>query len=236
MQVEWERCLNYLRGMLSDSVYKTYFAGTKLTSQSVGRAVISVPPGLDLTVYAAYKELIRMAWRETTHSDAPIEFEFQLQETVNQQVTQSNENSFKDFAKPSVPLSSSFRFENFVPGDKAQLAFNAALAVARNPDGTQYNPLFIYGSSGLGKTHLLQAIGNYILEEDPNKRVCYLTSEDFSQQYLKCRRESRVTEMSDFYRNEVDILLIDDIQNWTGKYETQNEFFLIFNALHQAGK
>ena len=236
MQVEWERCLNYLRGMLSDSVYKTYFAGTKLTSQSVGRAVISVPPGLDLTVYAAYKELIRMAWRETTHSDAPIEFEFQLQETVNQQVTQSNENSFKDFAKPSVPLSSSFRFENFVPGDKAQLAFNAALAVARNPDGTQYNPLFIYGSSGLGKTHLLQAIGNYILEEDPNKRVCYLTSEDFSQQYLKCLRESRVTEMSDFYRNEVDILLIDDIQNWTGKYETQNEFFLIFNALHQAGK
>ena len=207
MQVEWERCLNYLRGMLSDSVYKIYFADTKLSSQSVGRAVISVPSGLDLTVYSAYKELIRMAWRETSHSDAPIEFEFQSQETVAQQVTHANENSFKDFAKPSVPLSSSFRFENFVPGDKAQLAFNAALAVARNPDGTQYNPLFIYGSSGLGKTHLLQAIGNYILEEDPNKRVCYLTSEDFSQQYLKCLRESRVTEMSDFYRNEVDILL-----------------------------
>ena len=146
MQVEWERCLNYLRGMLSDSVYKIYFADTKLSSQSVGRAVISVPSGLDLTVYSAYKELIRMAWRETSHSDAPIEFEFQSQETVAQQVTHANENSFKDFAKPSVPLSSSFRFENFVPGDKAQLAFNAALAVARNPDGTQYNPLFIYGS------------------------------------------------------------------------------------------
>lgn len=235
MQVEWERCLNYLRGMLSDSVYKTYFAQTKLVNQTTGHATISIPFGLDTKVYSAYKDLIRLGWKETTHDDTPIEFDFQSQETVPQP-SGSGENTFKDFAKPSVPLSGSFRFENFVPGDKAQLAFNAALAVARNPDGTQYNPLFIYGSSGLGKTHLLQAIGNYILEEDPAKRVCYLTSEDFSQQYMKCLKENRVTEMSDFYRNEVDILLIDDIQNWTGKYETQNEFFLIFNALHQAGK
>lgn len=236
MQVEWERCLNYLRGMLSDSVYKTYFAQTKLVNQTTGHATISIPFGLDTKVYSAYKDLIRLGWKETTHDDTPIEFDFQSQETVPQPSVGSGENTFKDFAKPSVPLSGSFRFENFVPGDKAQLAFNAALAVARNPDGTQYNPLFIYGSSGLGKTHLLQAIGNYILEEDPAKRVCYLTSEDFSQQYMKCLKENRVTEMSDFYRNEVDILLIDDIQNWTGKYETQNEFFLIFNALHQAGK
>ena len=221
--------------MLSDSVYKTYFAQTKLVSQTTGHATISIPFGLDTKVYSAYKDLIRLGWNETTHDDSPVEFEFQSQEAIPQP-SASGESVFKDFAKPSVPLSGSFRFENFVPGDKAQLAFNAALAVARNPDGTQYNPLFIYGSSGLGKTHLLQAIGNYILEEDPAKRVCYLTSEDFSQQYMKCLKENRVTEMSDFYRNEVDILLIDDIQNWTGKYETQNEFFLIFNALHQAGK
>ena len=237
MQIDWERCLNYLRGMLSDSVFKTYFAQTKMVNQTTGHAVISVPPGLDTKVYSAYKELIKLGWKEATHSDTPMEFEFQPQEVVLQQAaTPSVDNNFKDFIKPSVPLSNSFRFENFVPGDKAQLAFNAALAVAKNPYGTQYNPLFIYGPSGLGKTHLLQAIGNYVLEEDPAKRVCYLTSEDFSQQYMKCLREGRVTDMSDFYRNEVDILLIDDIQNWTGKYETQNEFFLIFNALHQAGK
>ena len=235
MQVEWERCLNYLHGMLSDTVFKTYFAQTKLVSQTPGHAVIAVPPGLDVKVYAAYKDLIRLAWKDVSHDDAPVEFEFQPQEVV-MQAAPPIDNNFKDFLKPSVPLSNSFRFENFVPGDKAQLAFNAALAVAKNPYGTQYNPLFIYGPSGLGKTHLLQAIGNYVLEEDPAKRVCYLTSEDFSQQYMKCLREGRVTEMSDFYRNEVDILLIDDIQNWTGKYETQNEFFLIFNALHQAGK
>lgn len=235
MQIEWERCLNYLRGMLSDSVFKTYFAQTKMVSLTAGHAVITVPSGLDVSVYSAYKELIKLGWKEASHSDAPVEFEFQSQEIAPQAV-KPRDNGSSDFLKTSVPLSGSFRFENFVPGDKAQLAFNAALAVARNPDGTQYNPLFIYGSSGLGKTHLLQAIGNYILEEDPAKRVCYLTSEDFSQQYLKCMREGRMTELSDFYRNEVDILLIDDIQNWAGKPETQNEFFLIFNALHQAGK
>jgi len=235
MAIEWERSLNYLRGMLSDSVYKTYFAQTKLISQTVGHATISIPSGLDTSVYSAYKELIRLAWKETNHDDVAMEFEFQPQEAVPV-AAKPEEGSFKEFIKPSVPLSSSYRFENFVPGDKAQLAFNAALAVARNPNGTQYNPLFIYGPSGLGKTHLLQAIGNYILEENPAKRVCYLTSEDFSQQYMKSLREQRITEMSDFYRNDVDILLIDDIQNWSGKYETQNEFFLIFNALHQAGK
>ena len=235
MAIEWERSLNYLRGMLSDSVYKTYFAQTKLINQTVGHATISIPSGLDTSVYSAYKELIRLAWKETNHDDVAMEFEFQPQEAVPV-AAKTEENSFKEFIKPSVPLSSSYRFENFVPGDKAQLAFNAALAVARNPNGTQYNPLFIYGPSGLGKTHLLQAIGNYILEENPTKRVCYLTSEDFSQQYMKSLREQRITEMSDFYRNDVDILLIDDIQNWSGKYETQNEFFLIFNALHQAGK
>lgn len=236
MTVEWERCLNYLRGMLSDTVFKTYFAQTKLVSQTTGHAVISVPYGLDVSVYAAYKALIGLAWKEVSHEEGNMEFEFQNQEAAPQPVVSAVRDESNSIFKSSVPLSSSFRFENFVPGDKAQLAFNAALSVARNPDGTQYNPLFIYGPSGLGKTHLLQSIGNYILEEDPTKRVRYLTSEDFSQQYMKCLRDQRITEMSDFYRNEVDILLIDDIQNWSGKYELQNEFFLIFNALHQSGK
>ena len=77
MQAEWERCLNYLRGMLSDSVYKTYFAQTKLTSQTTGHATISVPSGLDTAVYSAYKELIRLAWREVTHDESAKEFDFQ---------------------------------------------------------------------------------------------------------------------------------------------------------------
>lgn len=80
MQVEWERCLNYLRGMLSDSVYKTYFAQTKLVNQTTGHATISIPFGLDTKVYSAYKDLIRLGWKETTHDDTPIEFDFQSQD------------------------------------------------------------------------------------------------------------------------------------------------------------
>ncbi|MEE0876826.1 MAG: chromosomal replication initiator protein DnaA, partial [Fibrobacteraceae bacterium] len=94
----------------------------------------------------------------------------------------------------------------------------------------------IYGAPGLGKTHLLQAIGNYVLESEPDKKVCYLTAHDFMEQFIKSLREQRVSEFSSYYHNKVDVLLIDDIQNWSGKEETQNEFFHIFNALHQAGK
>lgn len=235
MQVEWDRCLSYLHGLLSETVFKIYFAQTKLANLTVKLATISTPLGLDTATYNVYKPLVLQALKEVSHEEAPTDIEFISQETTPR-LQAAIINSFRDFIKPSIPLSGSFRFENFVVGDKAQLAFNAAQSVARNPDGSQYNPLFIYGSSGLGKTHLLQAIGNYILEDDSTKRVCYLTSEDFSQQYIKCLQEQRITEMSDFYRNEIDVLLIDDIQNWTGKYETQNEFFLIFNALRQAGK
>ena len=139
MQAEWERCLNYLRGMLSDTVYKTYFAQTKLTSLTTGHAVVSVPPGLDTAVYSAYKELIKLGWKEATHNDTPMEFEFQPQEVV-MQAAPPIDNNFKDFLKPSVPLSNSFRFENFVPGDKAQLAFNAALAVRASARRTCCRP------------------------------------------------------------------------------------------------
>ena len=89
MQVEWERCLNYLHGMLSDTVFKTYFAQTKLVSQTPGHAVIAVPPGLDVKVYAAYKDLIRLAWKDVSHDDAPVEFEFQPQDVYQPQVSSS---------------------------------------------------------------------------------------------------------------------------------------------------
>ena len=96
MQVEWERCLNYLHGMLSDTVFKTYFAQTKLVSQTPGHAVIAVPPGLDVKVYAAYKDLIRLAWKDVSHDEAPVEFEFQPQDVYQPQASAS-ENSFREF-------------------------------------------------------------------------------------------------------------------------------------------
>lgn len=232
MQTQWEKSLNVLREKISNTMFSNLFSKLNIISLNKSQAIVIVPTDLDLKEIAPYKLLTEASWEEANGNHVDINFRH-TPPPVEKNVYSSN--AIKEFT-PSVPLNSLYRFESFVPGDKAQLAFNAAFSVAENPDGNKYNPLFIYGASGLGKTHLLQAIGNYVLESGSDKRVRYLTAYDFQQQYIKCVRDQTIGEMSSYYRNEVDLLLIDDIQNWSGKDETQNEFFHIFNALHQTGK
>ncbi|MEE3482093.1 MAG: chromosomal replication initiator protein DnaA, partial [Lachnospiraceae bacterium] len=136
-------------------------------------------------------------------------------------------------------LNEKFTFETFVVGSTNRFAQQASLAVADSP-GKFYNPLYIYGGPGLGKTHLIHAIGNYILQEDPTKKVLYVTSEEFTNEVIDSMRNANVNakSMSNFrdkYRM-VDVLLIDDIQFIIGKESTQEEFFHTFNTLYQAGK
>jgi len=230
MSPQWEKCLEILRTKISDAVFTDLFATLTLASVSDRRVLVIVPPGKDPKAILPYKGLVELSWQEATGNKADFDFQRQLEKP--QAVTAPPSK----FGYSSVPLSQNYRFDNFVPGDKAQLAFSAAFAVAENPTGNKYNPLFIYGASGLGKTHLLQAIGNYVLEDNSDQRVCYITAADFQQQYITSLQAGTANEMSAFYRNEVDLLLIDDIQDWSGKEETQNEFFHIFNAMHQTGK
>jgi chromosomal replication initiator protein len=126
-------------------------------------------------------------------------------------------------------------FENFIRGENNQLATSAAMAVADNPGGTRYNPLVIYGPTGLGKTHLVQAIGNRVLQRNRNARVLYTNSEKFTMEYINAIQTNRVADFTTFYRG-VDVLIVDDIQFLGGKEKTQDQFFHTFNALHQAGK
>jgi chromosomal replication initiator protein len=132
-------------------------------------------------------------------------------------------------------LNSRYTFDNFIKGEGNQLARAAASAISDNPGGTSFNPFFVYGGVGLGKTHLVQAIGNKISESLPEKRVIYLSSDLFTVQFVESIQSNTVNDFSNFYRS-MDVLIIDDIQFLMGKEKTQDHFFHIFNTLHQDGK
>ena len=138
-------------------------------------------------------------------------------------------------ARARAQLNARFTFANFVVGESNQLAHAAAMAVAEMPGRTRYNPLFIYGSVGLGKTHLAQAIGNTLLENDPTASALYVTSEKFTNDFIDSISKRCTSEFVAHYRS-VDVLLIDDIQFLAGKESTQEQFFHTFNTLHQNGK
>ena len=132
-----------------------------------------------------------------------------------------------------LPEMAGYTFDNFIVGNSNKFAHAAAISVAKNP-GASYNPLFIYGNSGLGKTHLLLAIGHYIQENDPSKKIAYIKGDDFTVQMVKAIKDGTGEEFRSKYRN-VDLFLVDDIQFIAGKQATQNEFFHTFNNLYEAG-
>lgn len=142
-------------------------------------------------------------------------------------------NSFELFGY-DLNLNRSYTFENFVEGDCNRLARSAGYAVAQRPGVTSFNPLMVYGGVGLGKTHLVQAIGNRILDDEKKKVVQYVSSEKFANQFFDAIKNNRIQEFSAFY-SKVDVLIIDDVQFFEGKEKTQEIFFHIFNHLHQSG-
>lgn len=151
-------------------------------------------------------------------------------EFVSEKITPKvQKQDFNAFLNPR------YTFDNFIKGENNQLARAAATAISDNPGGTSFNPLFLYGGVGLGKTHLMQAIGNKILDNFSDKRIIYLPSDIFTVQFVEAIKSDKVNEFSGFYRS-MDVLIIDDIQFLIGKEKTQDLFFHIFNTLHQARK
>jgi len=142
---------------------------------------------------------------------------------------QLKQRDFETFLNPR------YIFDNFIKGEGNQLARAAAYAIGENTGQTSFNPLFIYGGVGLGKTHLIHAIGNKILERNPEKRVIYISSDAFTVEFVEAIQSDEVNEFSSFYKS-MDALIIDDIQFLVGKEKTQDLFFQIFNTLHQSGK
>ena len=139
------------------------------------------------------------------------------------------EESFESY------LNIKYKFDNFIKGEGNQLARAAAFAISESPGDTSFNPLFIYGGVGLGKTHLIHAIGNKIIEKYPSKKVTYIPSDVFTNEFVDSVQNNTTNEFSNKYKN-IDVLIIDDIQFLVGKEKTQDLFFHIFNTLHQSGK
>lgn len=138
-------------------------------------------------------------------------------------------------AQVDSQLNNNYTFDRFIEGDCNRLARSASLAIAQQPGTTSFNPFLLYGGVGLGKTHLMQAIGNYVQETNDTAKVLYVSSERFTTEFVQSIQHNRVSEFSLFYR-QIDVLIIDDVQFFGGKEKTQEEFFHIFNALHQNGK
>jgi chromosomal replication initiator protein len=238
---KWDEILNTVKEEheLTDISFDTWLKPLKLYGVENNKLYIIVPSdqmsGIGY-ISKKYTLPIKVAITEITGLNYDIEF-------ISPDQTPRNIPPYKskdpNFAKKIVRsnLNPNYVFDTFVVGKNNRFAHSAALAVAESP-GDVYNPLYIYGGPGLGKTHLMQSIGHFILQQTPDIKVLYVTSEEFTNEVIDSIRNgnaSAMTKLRDKYRT-VDVLMIDDIQFIIGKESTQEEFFHTFNVLHSAGK
>jgi chromosomal replication initiator protein len=239
----WQTFLNIVREKLASLPFDTWFKGTKLYELNDGVAKVIVPMHVHKKhLNDNYMDMIVETFNEVTGTN--FEFQFILEDEINNKIkpqTNKEEETGVPYNDPiQANLNTKYIFDNFIVGESNFFAHAAAVSVAENP-GKSYNPLFIYGNSGVGKTHLMHAIGNYIIK-NTSKRVLYVTSEKFVSDFLNLtKRDSNGTNydyieyFKDKYRN-IDVLIIDDIQTLSGAPASQQEFFHTFNELFDDNK
>lgn len=235
----WQAVLGELELTISKANFITWFKNTSISSIENGKAIISVPNTFSETwIKTKFNDYILKTLKRLTQNEIK-----EIAYIVNQN-SQNNTNT--NTAKPKVKesqqipknysstlgINPKYVFENFVVGKSNELAHAACQAICKTP-GKTYNPLFIYGGVGLGKTHLVQSVGNVLLKK--NYKIIYASCEKFTNDYIEAVRTGKAKLFQNKYRN-VDVLLIDDIQFITGKEGTQEAFFHTFNALHQNDK
>jgi chromosomal replication initiator protein len=245
----WDRCLENLKKDLNQQSFETWF---KVTKASVREKTIHVQVPNEFFrdwIRDHYQPQIQKALNSLHPEQLEIQFEIENPASSPDLTSGAGSPSLTievaekprlSLLSPKIStdsefiLNSKFNFESFVVGNSNRFSHAACLAVAESP-ARSYNPLFIYGGVGLGKTHLLQAIGNFVLNQTPASRVLYLSSEKFMNDFIQAIQSGRSQDFRNKYRT-VDVLLIDDIQFWEGKEATQEEFFHTFNVLYEAQK
>ncbi len=236
----WNTFLEQIKTKISSLSYDTWFKNTKLVSLDNNVAKILVDSPLQKkSLQETWYQTISDVFSEITNTSFDFEFVFENEITTNTNINVENLGVPANTPEKSN-LNSKYTFDSFIVGDSNKFAYMAAVSVAENP-GKTYNPLFLYGNSGLGKTHLMHAIGNFIIENS-NKKVLYVTSEGFISDFLNLNKKDEKGTNFDYidsFKNKyrgVDVLIIDDIQFLGGATQTQQEFFNTFNNLYDDNK
>jgi len=235
----WQICLKEINNRINRQSFATWFEDTAGLPSEGDNLVVRI------------RDQFTADWLEQHHletirasMDAVLDTRMTLTFAVKQkdgkyEYSVPEMNKFKEYdsetASEDRHLNSKYTFDSFVVGDFNRFAHAAAMAVAEAPGKNKYSPLYIYGGTGLGKTHLVQAIGHFIKEENPRTKVIYVTSERFTSEFIGSIISKTTAEFNRVYRN-VDVIILDDVQFFAGKESIQSEFFHVFNSLHQKGK
>ena len=262
----WKNCIDIIKDNVSSQAFKTWFEPIKPVKLEKNVLTIEVPSQFFYEwLEEHYVPLLKKIIRKELGPDGRLEYSIIMENNFDNanpytvKVPTTNKKAIKNPAV-AIPLDMSdspiknpfiipglrklnidsnlnpnYSFENFIEGDCNRLARSAGYAVAKKPGGTSFNPLLIYGGVGIGKTHLAHAIGIEIKNLYPEKTVLYVSSEKFTHQFIDAVRNNSVNDFSHFYQM-IDVLIVDDVQFFSGKEKTQDIFFHIFNHLHQTGK
>ena len=234
----WEKCLLFIKERIHEQAYQTWFDGISVISLNDEEITLQVPNQFHYEwLESKYRHLIDNALKEYVLYPILVNYSVVISDKKIENIptmTSKDKPVPQSYHRKSQ-LNSRYIFENFIEGRSNQFAKAAAIAVSETPGQTPYNPLLIYSKPGLGKTHLLQAIGNKIIRQNPNIRVVYLTSEKFMLDFISSIQKNHSTDFINHYRN-VDMLLLDDAQFFQSKEQTQEQFFHLFNDLFQKGK
>src|SRR5271167_3003881 len=226
----WQTILQHMERRVNPHSFATWFAPTKQEGADNGKVVVRVPSRLfRKRLTETYGELLQAVLVEVGQPD--LQLEFLCSEPEPAPAAQQGKQARLDFDSVDHQLNLRYTFDTFVVGASNQFAHAAALAVAEAPSKA-YNPLYLYGGVGMGKTHLMQAVGHEIKKRQPEKSICYVSSERFTNDMINSLRYDKMTSFRDKFRG-VDVLLVDEIQFLAQKERTQEEFFHTFNALHE---
>ncbi len=232
----WHKSLSKIEGKVGNSIFDLWFKPIRLFNLKDQTATLEIPNRFFKEwIEDSYPNLLKEAIEIVVGYPVALRYKIEEKQQNNQRkIIEKLENRRIKLASKGIYLNPKYTFENFITGNSNQFAHAAAIAVAESP-GKTYNPLFIYGGVGLGKTHLMNAIGNKVLDSRGDFSVLYVSSEQFTNEVVSSLRHDKMVELKEKYRN-LDLLLLDDVQFIAKKTATQEEFFYTFNALYEKQK